>query len=70
MPKTAAKPEKFTTKDGRRYEVLDVFTWTPLGGKPVTHARINMDNPATRHGWGGVIDIAELNALRANAVEA
>ncbi len=68
MPATASPAETFTTRDGRRYEVVSISSWTTIAGQRVTQARINMDNPATGHGWGGVIDIGELKALRAEAV--
>ncbi len=60
----------FTTRDGRRYEVLSSGTWTTGTGQTVTHHRIAMDNPETGHGWGGVISDAELTELLSQRVRA
>jgi hypothetical protein len=56
--------DSFTTKAGCRYTVSKVSTWTTGGGKVVTTGHVDMDNPATHHGWGGTMTEDEWNYWR------
>lgn len=60
---------KFTTKDGCRYEIVTSSTWKTISGKTITTHRINMDNPASGHGWGGIIGDAEMQEILATRIE-
>ena len=55
----------FTTKNGAKYTIELTSTWTTISGKQVTESRVNVYNPATGHGWGGLMNQAEIEKWRA-----
>lgn len=48
-------------RDGRVWEVLDVWQSIAPNGNKRRLIQINMHNPETGHGWGGVVSADQLN---------
>jgi hypothetical protein len=54
----------FQTKDGTKYTVEHMHTWTTISGKQVTSTRVNVSNPNTGHGWSGIMNADQIDYWR------
>jgi putative component of membrane protein insertase Oxa1/YidC/SpoIIIJ protein YidD len=55
----------FTTKNGSKYTIESTSTRTLTNGKQITTSRVNVYNPATGHGWNGIMSQDEIAQWRA-----